>query len=62
DCDLNCNISRHASVRGLFDKDFKPVEFYGKDALVRYVKVLDGPSGSDMYIYVPIVATFIRKE
>ena len=61
-CDLNCNISRHASVLGLYDKDFKPVEFDGNSVVVNYVKVIEGAALEDMYIYVPLGAAFTKKQ
>ena len=56
-CDLNCNVSRYASVKGLFDKDFKPVEFTNNSVTVNYVLLSE-----DKYdMYVPLGAAFTKK-
>ncbi|MBQ7201025.1 MAG: hypothetical protein IJS24_06595 [Eubacterium sp.] len=57
DCDMNCNISPHASVIKLLDKDLHDIDYSKKDVLVRYAVV----HHSGCNIYVPLTAVFSEK-
>ncbi|MBR6229220.1 MAG: hypothetical protein IKQ97_05735 [Eubacterium sp.] len=56
-CDLNSNVSRHASVLGLYDKDFNSISFNNDFVTVSYVLL----SEDGLEIYAPLNVTFSKK-